>query len=401
MYGGSRVGAAADPLRTRRFFLAGVAVGVLAMSATGFAAATLIASPGQVAARYAAPPAAVITGYARWQVLRHGIVLPAVVMAARTISVTASAPYARDIVTAVDVRVDDRVRPGQVLAQLDGRPVLLLRGVLPAYRDLREGDTGPDVTQLQAALERLGYADFDQPGVFGQSTSLALLLFYRHLGYRPPLVHRSRASARLPVPRAYLPMSEVTYIPAPSALVLSVSARTGTAVPSGAPVLRLAVGRPYVAGVLDQYQAAQARDGIAARVVSARVVSARLRRAASGTITRLGAIAASASGSGAAVTGYPVVVSTRRALPQALIGTAVRLTLWVAVTSQPVLTVPASAVFAAAGRQWPYVVTTGPHGRRSRIPVRTGPVADGVAAVQPVRPGTLRPGDRVLIGWGR
>jgi hypothetical protein len=49
------------------------------------------------------------------------------------------------------------VRQGQVLYAVSGSPVVLLYGSTPAYRDLAEGDTGPDVTELNTDLVRLGY----------------------------------------------------------------------------------------------------------------------------------------------------------------------------------------------------------------------------------------------------
>jgi hypothetical protein len=49
------------------------------------------------------------------------------------------------------------VRQGQVLYAVSGSPVVLLYGSTPAYRDLAEGDTGPDVTELNTDLVTLGY----------------------------------------------------------------------------------------------------------------------------------------------------------------------------------------------------------------------------------------------------
>lgn len=51
----------------------------------------------------------------------------------------------------------DRVACGEVLYQVDNRPVLLLCGTLPAYRDLYFGDVGRDVAQLNRNLHALGY----------------------------------------------------------------------------------------------------------------------------------------------------------------------------------------------------------------------------------------------------
>jgi hypothetical protein len=53
--------------------------------------------------------------------------------------------------------VGQAVRQGQVLYAVSGDPVVLLYGTTPAYRDLAEGDTGPDVTELNTDLVKLGY----------------------------------------------------------------------------------------------------------------------------------------------------------------------------------------------------------------------------------------------------
>jgi hypothetical protein len=88
----------------------------------------------------------------------------------------------------------------------------------------------------------------------------------------------------------------------------------------------------------------------------------------------------------------------------------VRLTLRAAVTTEPVLTVPVAAIMPAssglanngtASRVQADHVVKLTAGRRVRVAVVTGPTADGLVAVQPVRRGSLRPGDNVLIGAGR
>lgn len=384
-----------DPLRTKRFFLAGVAIGVIAMSATGLAAARLIESPTQLAARSAAPAASVITGVARMRMLSDDIVLAGIVRAGRTVDVTASAPYATVVVTKMSARSGGRVRTGQVIAEIDGRPIVLLRGTLPAYRDLREGDSGPDVTQLQAALIRLGYPDFDQSGFFGPSTAGAVGLLYHHLGYSAPS-YRPPAQKHVkhpPSPTPYLPMSEVSFIPAASALVLPTAARVGSEVTPGQVVLRLAVGRPYVTGMLSADQANRASTGIPARIALSNTIM-------DGVIARISAIPAHAAQADGQPE-YPVVVTSTRPLSQRLIGSAVRLTLMAPVTNGPVLAVPVTAVFSAAAGRSTFVVLVTVKGRRRQVPVSTGPTAGGFVAVQPAAPGALRPGDQVLIGVGR
>jgi peptidoglycan hydrolase-like protein with peptidoglycan-binding domain len=49
------------------------------------------------------------------------------------------------------------VTPGNSLYSVDNIPVLLLRGDLPAWRELSSGVDGPDVRQLQENLNALGY----------------------------------------------------------------------------------------------------------------------------------------------------------------------------------------------------------------------------------------------------
>lgn len=384
------------------------------MSVVGLATAAFVESPREVAARSAAPAPTGITAIARWHVLRDAIAVQGTVRAARTVRVMGSAPFATVTVTRLPVKVGDRVRPGRVIAEIDGRPILLLRGRLPAYRDLHEGDHGPDVTQLQRALESLGYADYDPPGEFMLSTALALLLFYRHLGYQAPIHHAAtapgapapsppagsprhpiatrRTATDLVIPSAYLPMSEVTFIPTRSALVVSVGTRVGGVV-TAAPVLTLATGNPYVTAELSQHQAAQARKGMPATIVSATPPLT-----AAGIVTGIGSLPAVG---GPPVSGFPVRVKSRRPLPQNLIGARVRLTIEAAVTSRPVLTVPLAAIVAAGHGRPTHVVKVMAGQRRVRIAIFTGAKAGGLVAVQPVQPGKLQPGDRVLIGIGR
>ena len=50
------------------------------------------------------------------------------------------------------------VRQGQALYRVDGQPVVLLYGHVPAWRALSAGMTGADVRELNIALVQLGYA---------------------------------------------------------------------------------------------------------------------------------------------------------------------------------------------------------------------------------------------------
>lgn len=57
-------------------------------------------------------------------------------------------------------RVGQLIKPGHALYSINGRPVVLMDGTLPAYRALKAGDgAGLDILQLNRNLVRLGFAD--------------------------------------------------------------------------------------------------------------------------------------------------------------------------------------------------------------------------------------------------
>jgi peptidoglycan hydrolase-like protein with peptidoglycan-binding domain len=89
------------------------------------------------------------------------------------------------------VRAGQSVRSGQVIAEVSGRPVIVLSGRFPAYRDIGDGDEGPDVRQLQQALR----ARYGTPvtGRADHRTLADLRRLYRAIGYPVPTVDRDEA----------------------------------------------------------------------------------------------------------------------------------------------------------------------------------------------------------------
>jgi hypothetical protein len=84
--------------------------------------------------------------------------------------------------------VGELARQGQVLYAVSGDPVVLLYGTTPAYRDLAEGDTGPDVTELNTDLVTLGYLSAADLGArsgwdyYSAETGYGVELLQAHLG---------------------------------------------------------------------------------------------------------------------------------------------------------------------------------------------------------------------------
>jgi peptidoglycan hydrolase-like protein with peptidoglycan-binding domain len=63
---------------------------------------------------------------------------------------------------------------GDELYRVNERPVTLLMGAIPMYRDLAPGDSGPDVRQLEANLLTLGYRGFTGDNQYTSSTAAAV-----------------------------------------------------------------------------------------------------------------------------------------------------------------------------------------------------------------------------------
>ena len=86
------------------------------------------------------------------------------------------------IVTSARERGDELVE-GAVAVEISGRPVLLLRGGIPVYRDLLPQAEGPDVLQVEEALVRLGYLSEEPDEVWTPATETAVEAWYATAGY--------------------------------------------------------------------------------------------------------------------------------------------------------------------------------------------------------------------------
>lgn len=86
---------------------------------------------------------------------------------------TLAAPAA-GTVTSVVLTEGKAVKALTRLAGIDGKAVYGIPSGYPLYRDLAEGDEGPDVTALQKALAAAGYDPGEADGDFGDGTADAL-----------------------------------------------------------------------------------------------------------------------------------------------------------------------------------------------------------------------------------
>ncbi|MCP4087381.1 MAG: peptidoglycan-binding protein [Actinomycetia bacterium] len=78
------------------------------------------------------------------------------------------------------------VESGNTILELDLHPVVAIEGQVPMFRDLAQGDSGPDVRQLQEFLRIRGFFEGELDGRFGLATTSAVKLWQRELGQSRP-----------------------------------------------------------------------------------------------------------------------------------------------------------------------------------------------------------------------
>jgi peptidoglycan hydrolase-like protein with peptidoglycan-binding domain len=153
----------------------------------GWVAGSRIKSPADVAARTAAPAPSPILVPVEHRVLSSDIVtrgtarfgLPQPIsLAPSTLKPGAG------LITTLPVR-NAPLREGAVLLTASGRPVFLLQGQVPSYRDLVPGISGPDVIQFEQALARLGFDPGPLDGVYDQQSSAAAAAWYQANRHEP------------------------------------------------------------------------------------------------------------------------------------------------------------------------------------------------------------------------
>jgi hypothetical protein len=141
------------------------------------------------------------------------------------------------------------VRRGQVLYQVNGDPVVLLYGSVPAYRSLSEGIAGADVRQLNANLVALGYATSPEldpaSDYFSAETAYALELYQDHLGITET---------------GSLALGQAVFLSA-AARVTTISAQLGAQAGPGSPVLQATSTKRQVSIALDASEQSYVQDG--------------------------------------------------------------------------------------------------------------------------------------------
>lgn len=175
-----------DGRRRRR--QAALVVGVAMLTGLGgLAVGSRVRSPADAASERSAPVASRITVPLERQRLESTLVLSGSVAYDEPSPITLAGPVGIDadetsIVTrAPDVGTD--VVEGDAVFEVSGRPIFFLEGDLPTYRRLVLGTQGPDVAQLELALDRIGFDPVAVDDVFDSDTAAAITAMYADAGY--------------------------------------------------------------------------------------------------------------------------------------------------------------------------------------------------------------------------
>ncbi|WP_182378670.1 peptidoglycan-binding domain-containing protein [Nocardioides sp. WS12] len=282
----------------------------------------------------------------------------------KTDELTLATVPANAVVTNAPTRRFQPMSSGSIVTEINGRPLLVFSGRFAFYRDLRLGDKGPDVRQLQEGLQSAGYSLSDD-GDFGATTLRALERLYAAHGYA--------------VQAKTIPLSEMVVNDRLPGRIVSVP-KVGSHPVAGEPLAKLSTGELRVVVHVDGPVAARLEKRMAASVTAG--VGSRPVR---GTVESI------RNGSdGLSV----VIVSTTRKLPDRLAGEAAVAQFTLSRVASDALLVPSRAVARDASGQTSVIVRTGSELRQVQVTVigeQTGVSALSVDHTE------LSAGDDVLI----
>ncbi|GLW30060.1 hypothetical protein Areg01_30000 [Actinoplanes regularis] len=267
----------------------------------------------------------------------------------------------------------ERVDCGDVLYRVDDEPVLLLCGTVPAYRDLRGGEVGNDVRQLNRNLRELGY-DAAAGDSFTWRTRNALEALQRDRG--------ADVTGELGI-------EDAVFLPE-SVRIAKATGAPGTAAQPGAQVAQATSGTLEVRVALDPSQQAEVRKGVRAQITLPGDESV------TGVVDRLGRAAQVSAGNDqdpgeATIPAYIKLDAPERA--RGLDRAPVRVNI-TTTGVRNVLSVPVTAIVGKSGGGFAVEIVRA-DGRRELVAVRLGlfDTAGGRVQVE----GGLGEGDEVVV----
>lgn len=390
------------PINLTRRKLAIVVAGAVALSVVAtLLASVLIRSPAEEAARAAAPDPTPILVPAEMRRIETKVVTrgtgkygsPRDLVLVK--SSLKSGPRTVTTLPEVGASFDE----GTVLMTISGRPMFVLQGAQPFYRDLGPGVRGPDVLQLEQALSRLKLNPGPVDDSYDLATGRAVMELYKRAGFRHFIASRAELRTAEPIESKLLvdgfstggvqiPSDELIFMPSLPLRVSEVKAKLGSD-PQEA-VLTVSDSTVSLDGSLTLDEARLIKPGM-----DVRVDEPTLGITANGRVTEV----ADRPGT-KGVDGFHIYMNASVAgpPPPTLAGASVRMTIPVNSTESEVLSVPVGAVYLEPDGT--SSVRRSKDGETETVPVQPGVSSDGYVAVTAPR-GGLNPGDLVMVGTGR
>jgi peptidoglycan hydrolase-like protein with peptidoglycan-binding domain len=404
-------------------------------AAAGWFASRAVTSPAQAVAEAIPPAPTVLTETVTSGRVSQSVTFDVKVQATFSVAVAAPAPSdgAVSVITRLPVKRGIQVHTGDLVAEVSGRPVILLPGALPAYRTLSPGLSGPDVKQLQHALSAANYFHGSADGVYGPVTAAAVAALYEHHGYDAVTVGTdeveaamdaveqarralaevpagaksseerrfvrddlTKATAQLAIARAesgaQIPVGEVLFVSALPATVADVPVGVGKA--PGEALLTLNSGALVARGTPNAVDGGKVEIGDRVRLLLSPTGEM------SGMVTAIEKVAPSEEDADSQGGGLVFTVTPSKPIPAASTGTSARAIVTTESSPKEGLVVPEAALsMNAAGDT--AVITMTDDGAKVRVRVTAGFSGDGLVQVTPTRPDALAVGDRVVVGVTR
>ncbi|MEU8763288.1 peptidoglycan-binding protein [Streptomyces sp. NPDC048659] len=253
------------------------------------------------------------------------------------------------------------VRQGQALYELDDKPVTLLYGPVPMFREMRAGDRGTDVLQLERGLRDLGFGrGLYVDTRYDAATEAAVKRWQKSLNREP--------TGRVGKGDVVFQTGRVRVVAADAALADQVGPEK--------PVLTVASPQPVVRADLDQADAPLTAPGT--RVDVTLPSGTTVRGKVTGTVRPgdTGAGDGAASGGGGRE-GITVEVTLDEGTPPGEDTRATASVRFVSESRKGVLVVPVEAVVALRGANGGYGLEVVEGARTRMVRVSTGMTADG------------------------
>jgi peptidoglycan hydrolase-like protein with peptidoglycan-binding domain len=422
-------------IRSRRALAVGGSVVIVALLAGGWGLAHAFESPAQREAAATAPSPLPVTSEVRVGDLTRRITFQATVGRTGLMSVALPSPAVEPAyVTGKPTSDGAPVTAGQVVTEVNGRPVFAVTGGFPFYRELSRDHTGPDVRQLQTALRDAGIPT-TVDGVFGAGTERSLAALYSRTGHAPPTADDVEEDRGVPGTDASpgtgaavdaagaQPGPVGTPEPAPSSSAGSAPSATDTSdteTTSDRPVRRRVVASPSEFVVVPTLPAVAAETPAVGTAASSEVLlrleSGRLRVTADVPVLIAETLIEGSTGTFTAPDGATTPITLETVVPGGdddaesrvildavdgelaadLLGAEGLVALDIETVQTGSLIVPTVAV-AGGGSGEAHLLVEQDDGTFRRVPVTETGQLDGESAVEPTDPDDLAEGDRVRV----